>query len=85
MLDLLANPVILTQEAFVSDGPDSLMLRLLRSMDGKLDRLLDDVQDLKLRMTNAEEGLVGVNRRLDRLELRGDRIERRLGLADGSA
>jgi hypothetical protein len=50
-------------------------------MDEKLDRLSDDVKDMKVRMTNFEEGLAGVNRRLDRLEVRVDRIERRLELS----
>jgi len=48
----------------------------------KLDRITDDLADLKLRMTNTEEAIVGVNRRLDRLDTRVDRIERRLELAD---
>ena len=50
----------------------------------KLDRIADDLADLKLRMTNTEEALVGVNRRLDRLDTRVDRIERRLELADAT-
>jgi len=66
----------------MTDEPDSLTLVLLRRIDGKLDRLTDDVQDLKVRMTHVEEGLAGVNRRLDRLEVRVDRIERRLELVD---
>ena len=47
-----------------------------RRMETKLDRLIDDVADLKTRTTNVEEGLAGVNRRLDRLDMRMDRIER---------
>jgi predicted nucleic acid-binding Zn-ribbon protein len=62
--------------------PDSIVLRLLRRMDAKLDRLQDDVADLKVRLTSVEEGLAGVHRRLDRLEARIDRIERRLALVD---
>ena len=64
------------------DEPDNLILQLLRRVDAKIDRMAEDIQDLKLRMTHVEEGLAGVNRRLDRLELRVDRIERRLELAD---
>ena len=41
-----------------------------------------DIRDLKLRVTNVEEGLAGVHRRLDRTDARLDRIERRLDLAD---
>ncbi|MDO9223508.1 MAG: hypothetical protein Q7U20_07320 [Caulobacter sp.] len=66
----------------MTDAPDNLVLQLLRKMDAKLDRVLDDVQDLKVRMTHVEEGLAGVNRRLDRLDVRVDRIEKRLELVD---
>ncbi|MFZ5739332.1 hypothetical protein BJ123_10136 [Rhodopseudomonas thermotolerans] len=66
----------------MADEPDNLVLTYLRRMDAKLDRVIDDVHDLKVRMTGVEEGLAGVNRRLDRLEVRVDRIERRLDLAD---
>ena len=64
----------------MADDPDSLVLTPLRRMDSKLDRVIDDVQDLKVRMTAVEEGLAGVNRRLDRIEIRVERVERRLDL-----
>ncbi|MBA3810515.1 MAG: hypothetical protein H0X27_02505 [Caulobacteraceae bacterium] len=64
------------------DEPDNLVLQMLRRMEAKLDRVIEDVQDLKVRMTNVAEALAGVNRRLDRLELRRDQVERRLELAD---
>jgi len=64
--------------------PDNLVLQMLRRIDGKVDRVLEDVQDLKIRMTHVEEGLAGVNRRIDRVEIRLDRIERRLELADAT-
>jgi archaellum component FlaC len=66
------------------DEPENLILSLLRRMDAKLDRVIDDVQDLKVRMTAVEEALVGVHRRLDRLEVRVERIERRLDLVDAA-
>ncbi len=72
-------------ENLMSDGPDSLVLRFLRTIDGKLDRVLDEVSDLKIRVTNVEENLVALNRRVDRFDARAERIERRLGLAEGSA
>lgn len=56
--------------------------RRLADFDTKLDRLHDDVRDLKIRMTLVEENLAGVQRRLDRLEERVERIERRLDLVD---
>jgi archaellum component FlaC len=66
----------------MAEEPDNIVLALLRRMDGKLDRVVDDLSDLKVRMTHVEEGLAGVNRRLDRLESRVDRIEKRLDLVD---
>ena len=66
------------------DEPENLILSLLRRMDSKLDRVIDDVQDLKIRMTSVEEGLAGVNRRLDRIEVRVERVERKLDLVDAA-
>ncbi len=66
----------------MADDPDNLVLVILRRMDAKLDRVIEDVQNLKMRMTHVEEGLAGVNRRIDRVEQRLDRIERRLDLVD---
>jgi predicted nucleic acid-binding Zn-ribbon protein len=73
----------------MADDPDNLVLVMLRRMDAKLDRVIEDVQDLKIRMTNVEERLAsvemsiaGINRRIDRVEIRLDRIEKRLDLVD---
>ena len=55
---------------------------LLSRMEERIDRLIDDVQDLKVRVTHVEEGLAGINRRLDRMDQRVERIERRLDLVD---
>ena len=66
----------------MAEKPDNIILVMLRRIDARLERLVDDVQDLKIRMTRVVEGLAGVNRRLDRLEVRVDRIEKRLGLID---
>lgn len=55
--------------------PDNLTLKILRRLDEKTDRLLDDMHDVKIRMTAVEEALAGVHRRMDR-------IERRLDLAE---
>ena len=62
--------------------PDSIVLVYLRRFDEKLDRVIDEMRDVKVRLTAVEEGLAGVNRRLDRLEIRVERIERRLDLVD---
>jgi predicted nucleic acid-binding Zn-ribbon protein len=66
----------------MADAPDHLVLEILRRMDTKVDRVLDDLHDLKVRMTGVETALAGVQRRIDRVEDRLDHIERRLGLAD---
>ena len=51
-------------------------------LDERLDNISGDLQDIKVRMTSAEEGIAGVNRRLDRLDGRIQRIERRLDLVE---
>ncbi|WP_407520973.1 hypothetical protein [Methylobacterium oryzisoli] len=66
----------------MTDQPVNLTLVFLRRIDEKVDRLIDDVRELKGRVAAVGENLVGVHRRIDRLELRIDRIERRLDLAD---
>ena len=62
--------------------PDNFIHVYLRRLDTKLDRVLDDVHDLKVRMTAVEENLAGVQRRIDRVEIRVERIETRLDLHD---
>jgi archaellum component FlaC len=62
--------------------PDNLVLQFLRRIDERTERMAEDLNDLKVRVTHVEEGLAGVNRRLDRLEQRIERIEKRLDLAD---
>jgi hypothetical protein len=62
--------------------PDKLVLVYLRAIDEKVDRVIDDVRDIKFRVTNLEEGQAGIQRRLDRVEPRLDSIERRLDLVE---
>jgi archaellum component FlaC len=62
--------------------PDNIVLAILRKIDQRTERMAEDLQDLKVRVTSVEEGLAGVNRRLDRLENRVERIEQRLELSD---
>lgn len=66
----------------MANEPDNILLQYMRRFDEKLDRVVDEMLDIKVRLTAVEEGLAGVNRRLDRLELRIERIERRLDLVD---
>jgi len=68
----------------MADEPDNLVLQYLRRIDTKVDRLAEEVHDVKIRLTAIEEALAGVNRRIDRLEVRVERIERRLDLVDQS-
>ena len=62
--------------------PDNLVLQYLRRIDSKVDRLSDDLQDGKVRLTGVDESLAGVQRRIGRLESRVDRIERRPDFVD---
>jgi archaellum component FlaC len=64
----------------MTSEPESLILRQLGSMDAKLDRIGADVGDLKVCVTAVEEGPSGVHRRLDRIEQRPERLEKRLDL-----
>jgi hypothetical protein len=66
----------------MADDPDNIVLVYLRRFDEKLDRVIDDVRELKGRMTALEEAVVGIQRRMDRLDLRLDRVEKRLDLVD---
>jgi tetrahydromethanopterin S-methyltransferase subunit G len=85
----------LCYDALVSTEPDSLILTYLRRLDAKVDRLADDMQDVKRRLTSLEgqvaaihghiAGLhgdfAGQSARLDRIEARLDQIERRLDMS----
>ena len=68
----------------MAEQPDNIMLAILRKIDQRTERMAEDIHDLKVRMTSVEEGLAGVNRRLDRLDTRVERIEKRLELSDVS-
>ncbi|MBI2716497.1 MAG: hypothetical protein HYX37_18925 [Rhizobiales bacterium] len=68
----------------MASEPDNVVLVLLRKIDERTERMADDLQDLKSRVTSVEEGLAGVNRPLDRLDSRVERIERRLELTDAA-
>ena len=75
----------------MSGEPESIFLVYLRRLDTKLDRLGEDMVDVKHRLTALEvqvSQMVSTEashygstaNRLDRLESRIDRIERRLDL-----
>jgi hypothetical protein len=67
-------------------GPDGLVLRMLRDIAQKQDLMLNDLRDVKSRMTALEafvtSNLTVLSGRLDRIETRLDRIERRLELSE---
>jgi archaellum component FlaC len=71
----------------MADEPENLILVMLRRFDErftrletKMDRIIDDLHDVKVRLTAVETGLSVVQRRIDRLEDRVERIEKRLDL-----
>jgi outer membrane murein-binding lipoprotein Lpp len=71
----------------MSEEPDNLVLVYLRRIDGKVDRLIEDIQDVKHRVTSLEgqvasirSDMAAMSMRIDRLETRFDRIERRLDI-----
>lgn len=73
------------------DGPDSLVLRYLRQIDRKVDRLIEDVQDLNACASSSEElgavhrrDLVRLQMTIDRHDERLDRLERRADLIPGA-
>lgn len=75
------------------DEPDNLILRYLRRLDEKMDRLIADMHDMRQRVTALEiqgGGMVAteqshygfIMQRFDRHETRLERIERRLDIAE---
>jgi len=67
--------------------PENITLVYLRRIDEKLDRVIADVADMKLRVGHLETSMAQVQVRLaemsvrmDKIETRLDRIERRLDL-----
>jgi uncharacterized coiled-coil protein SlyX len=80
----------------MSDQPDNFVLVYLRRLDAKMDRVLEELQDLKHRVTALEIGqsrirqdiaelqglYAGSQLRMDRIDSRLERIERRLDLQE---
>ncbi len=72
----------------MTDEPESLTLRMLGAIDPKIDRVLDDLADIKPRLTSVERqvgelrvDLANQSSRIDRIDVRLDRMERRLELS----
>ena len=55
--------------------PDNVVLVYLRRIDEKVDRVIDDVRDIKFRVTTLTKGKL-VSNAEDLVEARLDRIER---------
>ena len=75
----------------MSDQPENLMLVYLRRLDGKMDQVIETQRDHGRRLTALEiqvgnlaatemSHYANTNLRIDHLESRLDRIERRLDL-----
>ncbi|MDY0331811.1 MAG: hypothetical protein RBR52_15135 [Thiomonas sp.] len=79
----------------MTDNTENLILEHLRHIRARLDRVADDVHDLKERMSSLDESFLNVQRQivqgvetdtrqqisLDRIVQRIERIERRLELS----
>ena len=78
----------------MTESTENLVIEHLRHIRGRVDRIAEDMSDLKLRMSSLESAMVGVKREvsagdetnarqqvsIDRLVDRIERIERRLDL-----
>jgi len=77
------------EEGIVTEEPENLILVYLRRLDTKIDRLADDMREVKSRLgmletqyANLSNQYASLSNRLDRLDGRVARIERRLDLAE---
>jgi predicted nucleic acid-binding Zn-ribbon protein len=66
------------RENTAADEPENIVPVYLRRLDSKMDLVLDDLRELKVRMTATEEAVGRLDRHIDRVERRLDRIENRL-------
>jgi hypothetical protein len=66
----------------MNDALENRTFRYLRSIDGKLDRIGNDVRESKDRADAPHERHAGASRRLDSIKPRMERIERRFDLID---
>jgi predicted nuclease with TOPRIM domain len=71
------------------DEPENLVLVMLRKLDAKFDRQGEEIRELKSRMMAVEDmfaflvtAVTRIQHSLERLEVRVERIEKRLGLID---
>jgi hypothetical protein len=64
----------------VSDGPETIVLIYLRRLDTKMDKLADDMIDVAQRPGHLEGQYASISRRVDSLDIRLERVERRLDI-----
>jgi hypothetical protein len=83
------------KEQAMSGEPDNLVLIMLRRIDAKVDRMAEDLGDVKHRLTTLELAVgtfaatetnhyASLALRMDRTEARLNRIERRLDIAEAT-
>ena len=61
---------------------DNLVLEHLRAIRATLDRHTDDLLEIKGRLGSLENQYAIVSNRLDRMDIRLERVERRLDLVE---
>ena len=61
---------------------DNLVLEHLRAIRGAMERLSEDMQEVKVRLGILESQYASISSRLDRLDARVLRIEKRLDLVE---
>ncbi len=66
----------------MSPATESLVLEYLRAIRCSMDRLTEDMQEVKSRLGILETQYASISNRLDRMDERVSRIEKRLGLVD---
>jgi len=69
----------------MSDQPDNLALVFLRRIDASQAEMRQDIREIKERLGFLEGTYASVSRRVDRMDERLERIERRLDLVDMTA
>lgn len=62
--------------------PDNLAPEYLRAISGTVERLADDMQEVKGRIGILEQQYASISTRLDRFDERVNRIEKRLDLVE---
>jgi septation ring formation regulator EzrA len=62
--------------------PESIVLEHLRHIRGAIDGVRDDTREIKQGVGNLENQYASTSNRLDRMDVRIGRIERRLDLTD---